>query len=75
MQKQKSITFRCAAAQHRRLEEALQQAGITRTALISTALDSFLCFAETEENQRLSLFELVEAVESAGRQLPFADEA
>lgn len=74
MQKPKSITFRCAAAQHRRLESALQQGGMTRTAFISTALDSFLLFAEAEENQHLSLFELVAAVESAGNRLPFADE-
>lgn len=75
MTKPKSITFRCAEAQHSRLEQALQDSKLTRTDLISTALEQFLTFAESEDIRELDIFALVHEIDSRGSAVPFADEA
>lgn len=75
MAKQKSITFRCAEPQHRRLEQALQDSPFTRTDLISTALEQFLSFAESEDIRELDIFALVREIDSRGSAVPFAEEA
>lgn len=75
MTKQKSITFRCADAQHRRLETALQESALTRTDLICTALEQFLGFAESEDIRSMDIFALVQEIDSRGSGVPFAEEA
>lgn len=75
MTKQKSITFRCADAQHGRLESALQDVPLTRTDIISTALEQFLTFAESEDIRELDIFALVQEIDSRGSAVPFAEEA
>lgn len=75
MIKLKSVTFRCSEIQQRRLEQELAAESMTRTELIMKALEQFLHFAESEEAQQLSLFELVEAIDQSGSGARFADEA
>lgn len=73
----KSITFRCTTAQRTRLESALRlsQPGKNRTALIATALEEFLAFAEQEHIAALDLFELVARIDSTGSQAAFSQQA
>lgn len=74
--KQKSITFRCSAAQHERLENAMQALSIeSRTAFISSALEAFLAYVEQEEISELDLFQLVEQIDSTGSSKSFAAQA
>lgn len=75
MTKPKSITFRCAEAQHYRLEQALQDTQLTRTDLISTALEQFLAFSESDDIRALDIFALVHEIDSRGSAVPFAEEA
>ena len=75
MTKQKSITFRCTEPQHNRLEQALQDSARTRTDLISTALEQFLSFAESEDIRGLDIFALVHEIDGRGSAVPFAEEA
>lgn len=75
MVKSKSITFRCAEAQHSRLEQALQQGHLSRTDLISTALEQFLSFADSEDIRRLDIFALVHEIDSRGSAVAFEEEA
>ena len=73
----KSITFRCSTAQRTRLESAMRQAPTAnnRTALIATALEEFLAFAEQEHIAALDLFELVARIDSTGSQAAFSQQA
>lgn len=70
-----SVTFRCSAAQHERLEQALLREGSTRTEFILNALETFLDFAEQEEIQKLDLFELVEQVDAGNTGPHFGEQA
>lgn len=70
-----SVTFRCSAAQHERLEQALLHHKITRTEFILHALENFLDFAEQEEIKKLDLFELVEQVDAGTEGPRFEEQA
>ena len=74
--KQKSITFRCSAAQGARLESAVNshRRG-SRSAILSEALEDFLAFVEREDIATLNLFQLVERIDSAGNGKRFAEHA
>lgn len=72
---QKSITFRCSASQHRRLNESLRGTGLTRTGLITTALLEFLAYADQKHIRNLDLFALVRDIDSQSDGPPFRDQA
>ena len=72
---QKSITFRCSAPQHQRLNESLRGAGLTRTELITAALVDFLDYADQEHVRVLDLFDLVRDIDLQGSGPPFRDQA
>ena len=71
----KSITFRCSAIQHARINTFLNQCTYTRTGLITEALENFLNYAEQEQIQQLDLFELVAAVDNMSPGSVFAEQA
>ena len=71
----KSITFRCSAIQHARINTFLNPETDTRTAFITEALESFLDFAEQEHIRQLNLFELVAAVDAITPGPGFAEQA
>ncbi len=74
--KQKSITFRCSAAQFHRLQENIRaRESATRTHVISGAIEEFLDFVEKPEQHSLDLFELVRCIDEAGEGPPFAEQA
>ncbi|MDO5470999.1 MAG: hypothetical protein Q4F38_06825 [Akkermansia sp.] len=69
----KSITFRCSAAQVKRLQSAMQTRNpASRTALIASALEAFLAFVEQKDIAALNLFELVDRVDDTGSKERFA---
>lgn len=72
---QKSITFRCSAQQQQRLHSALTNHCCTRTELITTALESFLAYAEQEHILTKNLFDLVEDIDAHGHGPSFAEQA
>lgn len=72
---QKSITFRCSAQQQQRLHSALTKHRCTRTELITTALESFLAYAEQEHIINKNLFDLVEDIDAHGHGPSFAEQA
>ena len=71
----KSITFRCSALQHERINTFLNQDTDTRTAFITEALENFLDFAEQEHIRQLNLFELVAEVDAVSPGSGFAEQA
>ena len=71
----KSITFRCSAIQHARINTFLNPETDTRTAFITEALENFLDFAEQEHIRRKNLFDLVEDVDTHGHGPCFAEQA
>lgn len=72
---QKSITFRCSAAQQLRLLNAMKNSPGNRTEFILAALESFLQFAESAEVQQMDLFAMVDAINGIGNGPPFAEQA
>lgn len=66
------VSFRCTLPQMSRLETALAERSRNRSALINEALESFLRFVERAESRRLSLFQLVEQIDSVGARVPFS---
>lgn len=72
---QKSITFRCSAAQQLRLLNALKLSNGNRTDFIIAALEHFLLFAESESAQHMDLFAMVDYIDSIGHGPTFAEQA
>ncbi len=74
--KLRSITFRCTAAQHNRLQQAMHEGySDTRTSVLSAALEEFLDYAELSEVRRMDLFDLVQEVDKQGAGVRFCDQA
>lgn len=71
----KSITFRCTALQHSRMQAAVDMLATSRTNLITAALEAFLNYAEQERINRMNLFDLVEDIDATSSGPRFADEA
>ena len=71
--KPKSITFRCTAPQHKRLEAVLANTGKNRTGFIIAALTAFLNYTDREEIRRKNLFELVKGIDDLGDRGKFED--
>lgn len=71
----KSITFRCTALQHGRMQAAVDMLATSRTNIITSALEAFLSYAEQEHISRMNLFDLVEDIDTVGNGPRFADEA
>ena len=71
----KSITFRCSAIQHARINTFLNPETDTRTAFITEALENFLDFAGQERIRQLNLFELVAEVDAMFPGTGFAEQA
>ncbi len=71
----KSITFRCSERQHERLLLTLNRLNTTRTNFISEALDAFLEYAEQDYVRNMSLFDLVNDIDSIAGSPSFADQA
>jgi uncharacterized protein (DUF1778 family) len=71
--KQKSITFRCTAPQHERLEAAMEATETNRTGFIVAALTAFLNYTDREEIRSKNLFELVKDIDALGNGGKFED--
>ena len=73
--KQKSITFRCSTTQSTRVCSALEQLRMNRTDFLTSALESFLTYAEQTHIRNKNLFELVQDIDSQGDGPPFEKQA
>ena len=75
--KAKAITFRCSQAQYDRMEAFIKAlpTPMTRTAVLCTALEEFLNFAEEKKIRAMDLFELVDYLDRTGSGLRFSEQA
>ena len=71
----KSITFRCSDRQNERISHALRELACNRTELITTALESFLAYAEQPHIRQADLFSLVAGIDACGGESSFAEQA